>query len=69
VYAPRAVARGVTEARVWLRAHLADGPQLTVNVIQDGALAGFNARTLERARVGIARARKVGKGWTMELLP
>ena len=48
------------EAREWLRKELADGPVLADKVEQDRKGAGISAKTLNRAKDGIACSKKDG---------
>jgi hypothetical protein len=48
------------EARAWLRERLANGPVLADKVEQDGKGAGISAKTLNRAKKGVARSEKDG---------
>lgn len=57
-----------SEAREWLTVFLSDGPKSATQVLEAGMALGYSERTLTRAKVGLARSRKLPSGmWLWEL--
>lgn len=56
-------------AREWIRAYLAGGARLAVELNRDAQAAGFSLKTLKRAKEGIARSAHQEGVWYWELCP